>query len=500
MTERPIRISDIRSSYMRLRDILIGWLAEFPASLVALGFVSGLLMCVFAARIHVAPLYLIGWLFLALASVVRPKWALVIMLSIVLIFPEEVWQPFLMGGKTGAIPATLYTIEVLGLKVQWALAGGAVLGGLLRLDGLRSRATRAVVFALCIFLAADIWGEVWGRHLSGFSAHLFGQWAVVAAPILLALAALALLDEMDIRTGWYLLLGVASVHLLYGLTRYALGEGDWSYELAKHIVFWDTADGFVSTFVAVGGLGLLLASERRLVIRWIGASLFMLGTVVIVLSFRRDGLVALAVSLVTMVLLVWRPRTKVTKIATAAVVVMLVVSGTTYVAHSHSLLAQRLRSMNPLGQRADGSETNAFHIQDIREAVVDIADRPWTGWGYHTAVPQQTDYFILQGTSSSAITAVHDMYLDVWLRMGVLGFVAVCGIIIVGGRDAVAARRHGPTLLPNMLLSLLIGYAVAALAMPIDNSNRMPYLLLMVVAALSILRRDGAAKAAETKP
>jgi O-antigen ligase len=482
-------LSGFLSAYVGFRAGVLRRFDGVRREFVGLCLAAGFALSVLGADVRVAPVYLLGWGLLLCGSVIRPKWGLLLLLGVVLVFSEEVWQAFLFGGQTGAVPATVYTIEVFGLKVQWALAGGVVFGGLLRFDSFSRRRNWAAIFTLSMLLAADVWGEVWGRAISGYSAHLFGQWALIAAPILVALAALALLDESDVNIGWHLLLAVATAHLVISLIRYGLGGGDWSYELRRRVVLWDTADGFVATLVAIGGLGWLLGgSGRRLVARFSGAFLFVVGVSVVVLSFRRDGMLALAASAVALLALVWRPRRKVVAVGAALIVAALLAIGIGYVSFSHSLLAERVKSMNPLDQRAAASATNAFHIEDIREAILDIAERPWTGWGFHTVVRQQTDYFILLGPQANLVTVIHDMYLDVWLRLGVVGFVALCGSILVGWRNGMLARSRTPSVIPSVLMALLAGYAVAALAMPIDNSNRMPYLLLVAVAALTVLR------------
>ena len=205
--------------------------------IVALGLALGLPLCLVGAQVHLAPVYLLGWALLLVGSFARPRWGLLVLLGLVLLFSEERWQLFMLGGQSGAVPATIYTIHVFGLKVQWALAGGFVAGAFLQTGALHLRRSRAALVSLCVLLAADVWGEVWGRVATGFSQHLFGQWALIAAPVLVAIAALALLDEDDVIAGLRILLAVATARLIFGLVRYGVGRGDWDYELKRRIVF-----------------------------------------------------------------------------------------------------------------------------------------------------------------------------------------------------------------------------------------------------------------------
>jgi len=459
--------------------------------IVALSLTLGLALCLVGAQVHLAPVYLLGWALLLVGSFARPRWGLLVLLGLVLLFSEERWQPFLLGGRSGAVPATIYTIHVFGLKVQWALAGGLVAGAFLQTGALHLRRNRAALVSLCVFLAADVWGEIWGRVATGFGQQLFGQWAVIAAPVLVAIAALALLDEDDVIAGLRILLAVATARLIFGLVRYGVGGGVWDYELNRRIVFSDTADGFVSVLVTIGGLGLLLrAGPRWLATRVTGALMVLAGLTALALSLRRQGLLALAVSAVVLTALIWRPRRRVVLIASLAALAVLLAVGVGFAESSHSLLAARVRSMNPL-DRASASATNAFHIEDIRDGVLQVAERPWTGWGFHTVVRRQSDYFLLLGSAADVVTAKHNMYLDVWLRMGVIGFVALCAVLLVGCRDGLLARRRLPSVAPSILMALLAGYAVASLVMPMLNSNRLPYFLFMPVVALTVLRGGG---------
>ena len=481
---RPRRLTPVPGlAELRLR--LVGKCDHVRSGWCGAGFVAGSVLCAVGARLTVDWAFVMGWVLLFVASLLRPRWSLVVLLSFVLFFTEERWQIVLLGGTPGPAPTSMFSFHVSALTVQFALCGGLVLGALLRIRKLQGTGTRWGVAALCLLLVAILWGELLGRLTTAGSPHLFGEWSLLATPLVVGVASLWLLNENDVQVGVRLLFGLAIARVALGLARYGLGGGDWNYEFHRRIVFWDTADGFASAAVAIGGLGLLLRpgpSPRAL--RVCGAIVAVAGLVAVALSLRRESLVLLATSVVVLVALLWRTRLKVLVPSLVALLVVLALGGV-FLQSSNGLLAARIRSMNPL-DHASASATNVFHVEDVRNAVLLVADRPILGWGFYSTPPPKSDYLLFMRPALATINTVHNMYLDLWLRTGVLGFVSLGALLATGFWRGWAARRRY-LVTASILVAILAGFALEGCFGPTLDSYRLPYFLVAAVVSLCVL-------------
>jgi hypothetical protein len=437
------------------------------------------------------PVFVLGWMLLAVASFLRPRWALLVLLGFAIFFSEERWQVVMLGGSSSPVPTTIYSFHVSALTLQFALAGGLLLRALLRLRGIGGVRSRFLTAAFLVFLASIVWGEVLGRLTEGSVQHLFGEWSTIAIPLLVGLASLSLLSEKDVVVGLKIVLALAAARVAFGLVRYGLGRGDWNYEFHRRIAFWDTADGFLSAVVALTGLAVLLGWGRRSrAERVAGALMAAAGIAAIVVSLRRESFAMLAVSAIVLVALVWRPRKRVLIASLAAVLIALAL-GAAFVQTSNSLLAARIKSMDPLAHTS-ASGTNAFHLEDVRNAVLQVAERPITGWGFHTSPAPKIDYMLFSAPGAG-IVVVHNTYLDVWLRTGVVGFVSLCALLVSGFWGGLFARRRY-YLAAGILMAMLAGFVVESGVTSLLHSDRLPYFMVMAVVALAVMGApDGAA-------
>jgi hypothetical protein len=158
---------------------------------------------------------------------------------------------------------------------------------------------------------------------------------------------------------------------------------------------------------------------------WAGVAI---GTMVVVLAFRRYAWVELATVFGVFALLSGRDRKKYLK-----GVLAVVVAGTVAVAVTWSTLqwSERFASLNPLTTKSQNAlaATNQSHIDDILDGVDQIQAHPVVGLGVGiTYVGQRTARW--KGDAGM----VHNGPVEIWIKFGILGFLlyfVLYGILFV---------------------------------------------------------------------
>ena len=450
---------------------------------------SGALAAGVGAFVDLSWLFLGGCLLLLVASFKEPRLGVFVLLAMAVVFREETWQAGFFGGSPESA-STLYTYDFHGLKVEYALGAGAFLGTLIAVRKLPLRWKEPFVLALLALLVADVWGEVWGRIQTGYSAHLFGHWVMLAAPVLLALVVRAWATRENVAFALRWLTVVAVGRLLFGLIRLAAGGGDVHWQLGRRIVFFDWADGMVAVLVCGVGALLVVAPRLRWPQRLVGLVLVLLGAAVIDLSFRRLAMVASMVMVVTVVALTWRRRPLVAAVAAVAAATVWFGVLNPPLPGAGSLRA-RTGSIVKVDvkreQAAKDEQTNEFHVAELKDGLLHIAERPLQGWGYRTAPPRKVAYLQRPQFSLARINVYHDLYVNTWFRLGILGILGLAATVVLGLRAGVVSlRRDGP---PEtvILFALAAAMAAASFFAPVSNSYRLPLFLFAPLAALVAL-------------
>lgn len=130
-------------------------------------------------------------------------------------------------------------------------------------------------------------------------------------------------------------------------------------------------------------------------------------------------------------------------------------------------------------------ETSLFHVLDIVDAFNSARQRPILGYGFGGEFQRKYTAVAFVGGSAIAPGIVHNQYLDLWIKMGILGLAAFLWIIV---RFLKVARSSIPLIPLSECDSIALGlYAAvwADLAIEFWGSNwrggtKMPFVILLV--------------------
>jgi O-antigen ligase len=432
----------------------------------------------------------------AVLAATRPRAALLFLFAIPVLFREETWQlqywPPEFGG-TSAHVTTVYTLSFMGLSVVSLLVGVLVLRSVFP-DAVDRRLTIGPFETwLGLFAVMAVVAELVGRLATSYSGPIFGQWSQIFLPVIVAFMLQMWCGRRELSRGVDLLAGFVAVRLGFGLSRYLLGGGDYNSGAARRSVFWDSADGFVGVFAVT--VGCVWAADRS-ASRWrrvAGGGMLIAGLIVVVLSYRRQAMVAVAVAapLALMLLRRWKLLFSAAGFLVAAFVIIVVANP--------ALLTQSTvgkRAVSVVSTRAGMADTNEWHMADIVDAWRNIQENPILGYGFHAAPARRTYELSNRDASLEIVGAYHNLVLNVWFRMGIVGLISLCGLLWCGLRAGARAAWQRGDGLAAAITAALVGLVVSGATGPVLVSDRLPYFLFGGLSALVLLDRERCRKRA----
>jgi hypothetical protein len=426
----------------------------------------------------------------AVVAVLRPRVILLLVFAVPILFREETWQleywPSALGG-TAVTPVTVYTLTFIGLSVPTLLIGVVVLRSLFPSAVDHRLQVGPFEAWLALFAGMALVAEVVGRLTTTYEGPVFGQWSQIVLPAVVAVLIMLWCGRRELVRGVDLLALFVAARLLFGLSRFALGGGEYNMAAARRSVFWDAGDGFVGVFAVALGTAWAVDGSAAKWRRLAGGLLILAGLLVVALSYRRQAMVAVALAApLTLVLMRRWKLLWVSLGCVAAALSMILVADPSLI--FESTVAQRAASVvSTPGGMAD---TNEWHLADIRDAWRNIERNPVLGYGFHSAPPRRTYELSSRDASLEVIGAYHNLVLNVWFRMGIVGIAALLGVLWCGLRaGARAAWTYGDALAAP-LMAALAGLVVSGATGPVLVSYRLPFFLLGGLAALVVIDRE----------
>lgn len=191
--------------------------------------------------------------------------------------------------------------------------------------------------------------------------------------------------------------------------------------------FFDNSNTFAEVLILLLPLTLaLVLCSRKLLFRLLAAGVFCLGAAALGMTYSRASWVGFACAMVVMVFL-WK-----TKLLPVFLILCILA-----IPFLPSSIWNRILT---IGNTADSSTASRFPLYQTGLSV--IFQRPFSGVGLGTAAVQR--YVKLNNLYHEIAPFVHthNIYLQVWVEMGILGIVGFVGSILWGIKRAAHAVRH----------------------------------------------------------
>jgi O-antigen ligase len=146
-----------------------------------------------------------------------------------------------------------------------------------------------------------------------------------------------------------------------------------------------------------------------------------------------------------------------------------------------------------------GSGVEATRFPIWRSSLRMIADRPWTGVGLDQFYYQYWRRYVEPAGWAERYTShPHDLILDVWLRLGILGPIWLA--LIVGGVIVVGRRWQQTGCVPAVAVAAAAALATGAVHGLVDNGYFLPDLAAMTWILVALMERPVADSLATASP
>jgi hypothetical protein len=403
-----------------------GWRSSAPLQAVgasALAALTGALLALVLANAGPLAAPALLALVAALGLMLRPKACVAVaVVSVALLESDE--QGFLSVTETyyEQLPGGLFRVHEL-------LLGIAVAGVLLE----RSRSRRrleppgALTLPLLLLVVAVAFGAVMGYAGGGDWVNLLdGVRNLLLLAVLPVLVVNVIDDERDLRRALGLAAGVVAVKVAFGGTGWLLGAG--RVVEGTVLTYYAPLPNLLLLLFVLSAVAAAFGRVRLPAVVWLLAPLAL---AVLVLSFRRNFWIALALGLLLVVLVAIGARGRLLLIPAGVLVGVALWIGVSALSASHgeSPLVERARSLAP--SRLTVNAQDRYRIDEQRNVRAEIAAHPLTGLGL--GVPWTARHPLASRFEGGQLYT-HVTVTWYWLKLGLIGVIAYLWLMFAGVR------------------------------------------------------------------
>jgi O-antigen ligase len=225
--------------------------------------------------------------------------------------------------------------------------------------------------------------------------------------------------------------------------------------------------------VVVLGLWLNLAHKRLVTGVWMFVSMLVLSTA-LVYTGSRSVFLASMIGLSVYLVPYWKGRWRMSTV----IVGVIAIAGLAYVAANTPVFYERWLDFAEEGD-VSSRDTIYQHALDM------ISERPLLGWR-----PVEFEYELgsREGNTKSGIKAAHNIFLHLFMEVGVVGAVPFLIGLWLCGQGAWKARNQNLGLLP---LALLVAFVTAGIGSNVIYTKMMWFFIAVTIAVRGEKKRQG---------
>ena len=346
----------------------------------------------------------------------KPAWGLAIIIGLTIFFREG-WHPELTEVWT------FYSMNLLNIRIMEVLIYTLLIVTVLNRKILGKAKfwmppySGILMIFMCLILAAALHGLLQGAT---FRAALgYGEWRALLMAMLLLVLVPNIRDTPEkvrkFMNGVFIL---AALRACIGVGDYWLGQGQVHATLQTRVIFWDSGENILFAMLIVVTLAEFLIRRPITVSTLLRGAACLPMIYSVLFSLRRNTWLFIAVSILVMFVLVSVKQKM--RFVFAGLLGVLLLSAV-FITGGGGGQVQSIvnRAGSFLNTKTD---TNAFHLYDIYDAFLTICEQPWIGVGFGNGF---TRIRTLHGVGAENISPniVHNVYLHIWVKMGILGLV-----------------------------------------------------------------------------
>lgn len=290
-----------------------------------------------------------------------------------------------------------------------------------------------VGFFPALFFAAVVLGVVFSLTRNA-SARFLIYHVSAALCVLVTVSALRSAEELKrLAAGASGCVAVSSLYAIYQrLSGLEVNESyvdmDLNADMPSRVLsFFDNPNTFAEVLLLLLPLTLaLILCSKHLFSKLLASGAFILGTAALGMTYGRAAWIGMACAMVVMIFL-WKPKLM-------PVFIVLCVLAVPFLPDSiwHRILT--------IFDSSDSSTSSRFPL--FKAGLDVIVRRPLSGAGLGTAAVQRYVKLLNLYHARTPFVHSHNIYIQVWAELGVLGFVGFVGSILWGVKRAAHTVRH----------------------------------------------------------
>ncbi len=346
--------------------------------------------------------------------ITKSEWGLAVIAGIAIFFGEG-WHPGLHEAWT------FYNIDFINIHIMEVLIYSLLITVLINRKILSRNKIwippySGIVF---IFLLLMILAAFHGflRGASPRAAFGYGEWRALFLTLLLLILVPNIIDSTEKvkrLLNWIIIL--ATLRACIGVGNYWLGQGQIHATLQTPIIFWDSGENML--FAAL----IVISIAEFLMVRPIKAATKLRGVAClpmaysVIISMRRNVWLFMGVAIFAMFMCL-NLKQKMRFIFVTIVMIFTISIGLLSGVGGKSVQPVIKRIGSFTNTRID---TNPFHLYDIYDAFLTIKQHPWMGVGFGNGfIRMKSKHGV--GAENIIPNIVHNIYLHIWLKMGIFG-------------------------------------------------------------------------------
>jgi hypothetical protein len=343
------------------------------------------------------------------------------------------------------------------------------------------------VIALLAALSVSMW--LAGAHgwVSGADPQLafgYDQWRAWFMATGLTAAIICACNRADIRLVLTWVATATAIHAVQGLIVFLLGGGDIHPTEGVRVPFFDSMEGSLFCLFSLYGF-VRVVKSRDLVVRL----LWTVGVGAMVASILLDYRRVYWLALITMVAAILIIRSFRRRTWLAFLPLLFVAIDVFPWTQSGLVLMLDAKAAIQAIVLPQSNDTTTFHILDLHDVGQTLVQSPISfifGLGSGNGFVRE---LTLVGVGGADVTTqvAHSVYLTIWLRMGLVGVVIFCALLIVTLHRGLESSGSGSQIDQAVLTSGLLAFAATfVFGTDLFGNTRFPLLFGFLVAGIVV--------------
>ena len=404
-----------------------------------------------------------------LFTVVRLETAICCLVSWVVVFPETLW--FLGEAYRGG-HGSIYDVELFYVKPNEVMLGVIMLKYMLprliaqeQLNEIEFPIKKPMILMLLAVPISALFGIISGSSL--YDIMVASEWRIGVQSFLFLYVFANTFNTVDRLKGFiWFFVALVGAKAFVVLLKYLVFGGGVAFLGPTNIPMAGRIPLLMTSVAILVMLSYIIEGHANLIRRILVSAVTFILLALVFISMRRVPIATVALGLASIFYFSnLRGKTKILAIGCLCAVGLFMIIRSPFLSIDTDFVIKRAESFNVFGFSATDEifraveRSNKSHIADIKYGLKLVADSPLLGHGFGVKFAKLRE----QMSVGSWVGGIHNGYLLIWIKMGILGFVGYIWLVfsmLIRGSKNIRDLPAGVKYLATGLWSLLPGIVI----------------------------------------